>query len=216
MRIVVRTAAVLLFGSIAVAAQAAHIDIVLDPFIFYDEVEPAPATPEEITSVAYGSGRINLRDYGNPDSVTVLAGASWWNGNQDVVYSTTTRGIEISFSDLSVVGFTFRIAANQAARAWVQAFSAGSLANDTGWFGGVGPDRSRGVGVYAAAGSGACIDRIVVDPTFVWGIGDFTIATDANCNAEAVPIPPAIALFLTALAGFGVWGRRNRSAASRR
>lgn len=174
---------------------------------------PAPLSDSsenfEITSIAHDGGQINLRDYGDPDSVTVDYDASWWH-ETGPVYSTTSRGIEISFSDLSVVGFTFRIAANTAAQAWVQAYSGATLMDDTGWFGGFNQHRSRSVGVYASAGSGTCIDRVVVDPAFTWGVGDFTVATDANCNAEAVPIPPAIALFLSGLAGLGAWSRRKK------
>lgn len=202
----------ILFG-VSAGATAGTIDIVLDPTSFGDSVTgPAPlADPSEnfeISSISHAGGLINLHDWEATDTVTVDHDADWWH-ESGPVYSTTSHGIEISFSNLSVVGFTFRVAANEAARAYVQAFSGGSLVDDTGWFGGFGQLNSRSVGVYAAAGSGTCIDRIVVDPAFTWGIGDFTVATDAGCNAEAVPIPPAIALFLAGLAGLGAWSKRR-------
>ena len=211
LRIAAQFATASVFAAFALAAQAGPIDIVLDPTETYTPVvhDPAREDGEEVTSIAYGGGSIDLQDYGDPSSVTADTDAAWWDGTGPV-YTTSTNGIEISFTDLSVVGFTFRIGANTAVRAWVQAFSGGNLIDDTGWFGGIDANTTRGVGVYSSAGSGMCIDRIVIDPGFVWGVGDFTVATDASCNAEAVPIPPAIVLFLSAIAGFGVWGRRAK------
>lgn len=41
---------------------------------------------------------------------------SWWKAS-GVVFTTTTHGIEISFANLKVTGFTFHIGANQSAQA---------------------------------------------------------------------------------------------------
>lgn len=194
-------------------AQAGTIDVVLDPTVFGTAVAlPSASSNIEVSSIAYGDGAINLRDWGTPSTLTYDPDGTGWTGGSPV-FATTSAGIEISFARLNVVAFTFNIFANQTARAWVQAFSGGNLMDDTGWFGGIGYNSPRSVGVYASAGSGTCIDRIVVDPTFTWGVGDFTIATDAGCNAEAVPIPGAAVLFLSGLAGLGAWSRRRKLAA---
>ena len=172
-----------------------------------------PVAPASISSLAYGSETIFVED-ANGDPLYVPDPApSWWHA-PGLAYTTTTNTIDISFSSgMNVVGFTFTIAANMNAMAYVDVTTSGGSTLNSGWFGGLNSDPSQSIGVYTTAGSGQCIDSVVIDPSLVWGVGNFTVIENANCNAEAVPIPPAAFLFISGmgLLGTGGWIRKRKS-----
>ncbi len=144
-----------------------------------------------VGSINYGAGQILLKDYANNPLTTHTPNPSWWKA-PGVAYTTTTRGIEISFANLQVTGFTFNIGANQSSQAWIRAYyhdGAGQAHTlTTGWFGGISARKTPSYGVYVSQPTSSCavITKIEIDPPFVWGVGNFGIAESACQN---VPEP---------------------------
>lgn len=169
-----------------------------------------------VGEINVGSGTILLRDY--DDLPLTTSDPSWWDA-PGVVYTTETSGINVSFDNLSVTGFTFNIGASANARAWIRAYytdaNGASQTLTTGWFNGIGPSydpMSPGYGVYTAAGSCARITRVEIDPTFVWGIGNFGLAQTDSC--ASVPEPGTAALLGLGLMAMGLGrlvSRRRRA-----
>ncbi|PCJ27296.1 MAG: hypothetical protein COA96_03680 [SAR86 cluster bacterium] len=179
--------------------------------VVYIEASPSPLNTTPVTdpignpigSIAFGGGQILLEDYAGNPLTTYDPNPTWWNA-PGVAYTTTTHGIEISFSNLNVTGFTFNIGANQNAMAWIEAYYDDGSGNTlkTGWTGGIGPSSTPSYGVYVSQPSVSCavITKIVVDPTFEWGIGNFGIA-ESSCSS--VPEPGTTNLFGMGLLAIG-------------
>ena len=191
------------------------------------EANPSPlnTTPvsdpggNPVGEINVDGGTIRLRDYNNAPLAT--SDPYWWDA-PGVAYTTTTAGINVFFDNLSVTGFTFNIGANQDARAWIKAYytdaSGATKTLTTGWINDIGygnTPSAPGFGVYTQAGSCARITRVEIDPTFVWGIGNFGLAQTDRC--VSVPEPGTAALLGLGLMAMGLGRlahrrRRNQSA----
>ena len=145
---------------------------------------------------------------------------TWWSGSSDQFYYA-------SFSDLNWVelimpantfAFSLTIDASTNANAWILGVDQdGNAVNTAGTqyqLQGDGnfypePDfniqlrrgASQTFGFYADNSNGGCstISKVVIDPTF-WGMGDFSINTNANGCAE-VPEPGSMPLIIIGLLG---------------
>ncbi len=169
-----------------------------------------------VSSIAYGGGTINLGDlYNNPLITANPSGSGdWWHGS-GVVYTTTTNTINITFTNLLVNAFTFKLGANQAANGWIRAYyetdtGPATLTTAPGTFA-ISPTASHTYGVYVKEPTRSCavITRIEIEPTFVWGVGDFGIST-GGCTE--VPEPNSLTLFGIGMLvlGLAFFGPRRR------
>ncbi len=167
-----------------------------------------------VNSIMYGGGTINLSDLnGNPLLTANPASPSdWWHGS-GVVYTTTTNTINISFTDLLVTAFTFKLGANQSASGWIRAYyetdtSPSTLLTGPGNFS-INNTVTDTYGVYVKEPTSSCavITRIEIDPSFVWGVGDFGITTG---GCAEVPEPGPIGLFMLGLMFIGLMSYSQR------
>ena len=173
------------------------------------------STGVNVSSIAYGGGTINLGDLSNnPLKTANPTSPDWWHGT-GVVYTTTTNTINITFTNLLVNAFTFKLGANMAASGWIRAYyqtDAGpaTLTTAPGNFA-ISPTVSNTYGVYVKQPTVSCavITRIEIEPTFVWGVGDFGIST-GGCTE--VPEPNSVALFGIGMLvlGLAFYGPRRR------
>lgn len=169
---------------------------------------------QTVTNIAYGDGSIKLSDYNGNGLYTM--DPSWWN-LPGVVYTTTTNTIFIDFLDLDVTAFTFGLGANQNATGWIRAYyDTPSTSNTllTGNFG-INSTTTNTYGVYVNNPSTNCsvIKRIEIEPTFVWGVGNFGITTRTSECGQTVPEPSAAGLLGLGLMVMGFMaytGRRRR------
>jgi hypothetical protein len=170
-------------------------------------------TGVNVSSIAYGSGTINLGDlYNNPLKTANPTSPDWWHGT-GVIYTTTTNTINITFTNLLVNAFTFKLGANMGATGWIRAYyqtDAGPATLTTSNFG-ISTSTSHTYGVYVKEPTTSCavITRIEIDPPFTWGIGDLGIST-GGCSND-VPEPDTMALFGIGMLmlGLTVYGPRR-------
>jgi len=168
-----------------------------------------------VSSIAYGGGTINLGDlYNNSLTTANPTSPDWWHGT-GVVYTTMTNTINITFTNLLVNAFTFKLGANQSASGWIRAYyetanGPATLTTGPGNFS-ITPTASNTYGVYVKEPTTSCavITRIEIEPTFVWGVGDFGIST-GGCSSD-VPEPDTMALFGVGMLmlGLTVYGPRR-------
>ena len=153
------------------------------------------------------------------------AADSWWSGDDDGFYYTPieadggTSWLEL-IMPANTVGFSLSIDANFGASAWIVGVdnlggtkdtlggtptlqSDGGFSNpDPGTFS-IGNGEEQMYSFTAGNNGGTCstITKVVVDPSRLWGIGDFAI--DVDDNACQVPEPSIFALFAFGLVGLG-------------
>lgn len=203
-----------------ILAENTDVRIVSNPSpLGTSPVGEALSNPASVINVA-GGGQILLEDYAG--NGLTMQNPGWWNpGNDSMAYTTPTAGIWVEFSGLSVTGFTFNIGANMSARAWIRAYyddGSGEQSLTTDWFNGIGngtPAATPSYGVYAASGSCARITRVEIDPTLVWGIGNFGLAQADRC--DSVPEPGmatllGLGLMAAGLSRLAVRRRQQRAA----
>lgn len=218
-----RTGFLLTAALLAVSAHADPINIqpIDDPGAVEGfELDALSGLENPLSSVSYSPGSISFQDgdgkalAGLDPGNDPLHTTDWWQGD-DLIYTTATDTMEVTFSDLYVVAFTFRLGANRSAQAWIQAEYSddtgahGSL--NTGWFSGIGPDSSPAWGVFVAD-QGNCrkLDRVTIDPPFTWGLGEMHVATSDSCSVS-VPEPGSLGLLGAGLLALGfVWHTRRR------
>lgn len=169
---------------------------------------------QTVSSIAYGSGSISLKDAANNGLYTM--DPTWWN-LPGVVYTTTTNTIFIDFQNLDVTAFTFGLGANQNATGWIRAYYDTPTASNTLLTGNfnINSTTTNTYGVYVNNPSTNCsvIKRIEIEPTFVWGVGNFGITTRSSACGETVPEPSAAGLLGLGLMVMGFMaytGRRRR------
>tara|TARA_R110000868_G_scaffold268953_1_gene528264 strand:+ start:42975 stop:43664 length:690 start_codon:yes stop_codon:yes gene_type:complete len=159
------------------------------------------------------SGSVGLSDqYGNPVSLGFADSTTWWvNGeaNDSNIFTTGTNTITIVLPE-NTLAFAFNVGANQNAQGWIDTFEtngSGLSGNSRHYFS---PSASNtpGFGVYADS-SQECsyLSSIVIDPTFIWGAGNFSI-NQGSCNT-AVPEPSPIILLGLGLVGLVIIRRKN-------
>lgn len=142
----------------------------------------------------------------------------WWtnySGYDYNIFTTNTNRITLILPE-NTLAFAFNVGANQPGTAWFKAWNQDGVRDYySGNFnvGGYG-NQTPGYGLYAensntTAGQCNYIKKVVVDPTFIWGIGNFSIAQDTsgNCSTE-VSEPGTLALFGMGLIGIIVMRRR--------
>lgn len=154
--------------------------------------------------------------------VNSASDVSWWNNNEGFdydVYSTTDHWIEILLPK-NTLAFSFSVGADTAAGSgWFDAtdsnggsFTYGAAGiNDNGDY--LGTSYSPSFGIYAdnsnaTAGNCSYVTSVVVDPNFVWGVGNFSIA-QGNCSTN-IPEPSVLALMSFGLIGVGLVRRKMK------
>ena len=148
---------------------------------------------DPVGMIPFEDGQILMEDYAgnalNTYSHTVSGNPSWWNA-PGIAYTTTTHGIILEFVDLDVTSFTFNIGANMAGSAWIRAYYDDGVGNHltTNWFGGINQYTSPSYGVVVNDPQTSCavITKVEIDPSFVWGVGNFGVAQN---NCQSVPEP---------------------------
>jgi len=224
---IIRTAVLLTAGLFGLSAHAdviksdgnVSINSLPDAISSDFPLEDLVPTENPLSSITYGSGSVEFEDGdGEPLPGEDPAAPDWWQGS-GLIYTTGTDTMIVDFTDLNVIGFTFRLGANMNARAWIRAHysddtgATGSVMTD--WFGGIRPDSSPAYGVFVTDQS-ACrkLDSVVIDPNFTWGLGDMQIATSDACTTQ-VPEPGSLGLLGAGLLAMGfVWRTRRRAMVS--
>jgi hypothetical protein len=169
------------------------------------------------------SGEILFRD-NNGNSIDLTRDSAddlwWWNNGESVDNNTYTTAdyhwIELVLPE-NTRAFSFNIGANMNAGGWLEGIeddSNGNILHHN--FGLIGQNNTPGFGIYATNdnGGGNCsaISSVIVDPTFLWGVGNFSINQDA-CSTS-VPEPSILALFSIGALGISLatFTRRKKSA----
>lgn len=176
----------------------------------YEQITPPGNTP--LSNYNINGGTIHFQD-GRGEALDPTNGASWWAFSADMPIFTTglpsnSPRIEITFSNLNVYGFAFHIGANRNARAWFYAdyLRPSNSSSRIGRSGiAVGPGNSPGFNIGNNGGQ-QCdrITKVVVDPAFVWGLGNMSIDTNgASCGID-VPAPGGLGLLVAALGFFAL------------
>lgn len=139
---------------------------------------------------------------------------AWWPEADNFFVGTDSNAIMLDFTGMNVVGIQFEAAVS---------YSSANL-----WFAGTSDDgyeQSSNYGVSSSGGlysfgmfldansSGSCesISQMLVEPPADWGIGNITVYENPNCDPEVVPIPPAIALFLSGIGFLVTYAKRRKS-----
>lgn len=152
------------------------------------------------------------------DDTGSSADPQWWtnySGYDYNIFTTSSNRITILLPE-NTLAFAFNVGANTLGSAWFKAWDQdNNMDYYSGNFsvGGSG-NKTPGYGLYAdnsASTSGQCnyISKVVIDPTFIWGAGNFSISqdTNGNCSSE-VSEPGSIALFALGLIGLAVMRRK--------
>lgn len=153
------------------------------------------------------TGTIGLEDTNGSVNLGLVDSTSWWANSESHDFNTFTTGtstIEI-LMPANTFAFSFNIGANANVHGWFDVYDeSGNLSNLGRTNFAFNTPNSPGYGIYADNSNGSCssISKIVVDPTFAWGIGNLSI-NQGSCSNE-VPEPSSIALFALGLIGLGV------------
>ena len=177
---------------------------------------PTGATTGTTTSVASPiSGLLSFKQQnGDPASMLlstanaateaatdVGATNTWWQNGESSdydVYLTTTLSWVTILMPANTRAFSFNVGANKNATGWFSATeSTGSGIVKTDF--GVSPSNTPGYGIYADKGSCSVITSVTIDPTFIWGFGNFSINQD-TCTS----VPESNSIYLLALGLFGL------------
>jgi len=132
---------------------------------------------------------------------------SWWNNIGEYNVFTTTESWITLLMPANTYAFSFNVGANHAgASGWLtaEAHDGSVLTRET--FSGFGNDIAPGFGVSSEGLSCSAIKSITVDPTFIWGVGNFAI-NQGNCE-NTVPEPSGLLLFGMGLLGITLVRRR--------
>lgn len=154
--------------------------------------------------------------------VSAASDVGWWNNYESFdydVFTTSDHWIEILMPK-NTLAFSFNVGAD--------------IANGSGWFNAIdnkgnsfkygdagfnangnklGVNYSPGYGIYAdnsnaSAGNCTYVSSVIVDPNYVWGVGNFSIA-QGNCSSN-VPEPSILALMSFGLIGIGLVRRKMK------
>jgi hypothetical protein len=133
---------------------------------------------------------------------------SWWESASSYNVFTTSEHWITLLLPAETYAFSFNVGANMAgATGWLTAEAHdGSMLSKT-TFGPIGAPTAPGFGVASSAGSCSAIKSITVDPSFVWGVGNFAI-NEGGCTTS-VPEPASLLLFGVGFLGLGFTRRRT-------
>jgi PEP-CTERM motif len=150
-------------------------------------------------------GSVGIEDENGTVTLGLADANAWWvNGEAGDynIFTTSTHTIEIILPE-NTFAFSFNVGVNTNAGAWFKAYdNTGSYADLGTVSFGLGTNNTPGFGIYADNSNGSCssISRITVDPSFIWGVGNFSI-NQGTC--ASVPEPSSIALLAIGLLGLG-------------
>ncbi len=150
----------------------------------------------------YGSNTANALVRLEKGDARLNGDDNWWDSENYPVFTTgvPTRSstIWIDFRDVKVYGFSFQMAANKQARGWIEAFADGQRTRLNGI--NLGPNNSPGFQISNAGGGCQAIDKVRIDPPFVWGVFNMGVDTTGNTCTQ-VPEPDSVALVAIGLGG---------------
>jgi len=166
-------------------------------------VTAAGGTTQSIASPI--SGSLGFYDrYDNLTDMTIgLADSTAWWVNSELqdynIFTTSLHLITIKLPEYTRA-FAFNVGANVNAGAWFTATdSNGSMIKKSSIA--LGPTKTPGFGIYADNTVGSCsyITEVTIDPSLIWGFGNFSINQD-SCSTS-VPEASSVYLFFFGLLG---------------
>ena len=133
---------------------------------------------------------------------------TWWQNGEssdyDVYLTKNLSWVTILMPE-NTRAFSFNIGANKNATGWFLATeSTGSGIAKTTF--GASPSNTPGYGIYADKDSCSAITSVTIDPTFIWGFGNFSINQD---TCTSVPESNSIYLLAFGLLGLLLTARRK-------
>ena len=135
---------------------------------------------------------------------------SWWVNGESFNYDIYTTSLHLITFILpeDTMAFSFNVGANTTANAWLSATESNGSGIGKTYFG-LSPTNTPGYSVYAdpAGDCSTSITSITVDPTLIWGFGNFSMS-QGNC--ATVPEPSIIGLLGFGLVGIIFTRRINR------
>lgn len=171
-------------------------------------MDPIHPMDDPLTEYTYDApdGKILFEDkHGNGLAMRSEEDADWWAGGGPI-FTTPTDTMVVSFEGMDVFGFSFNLGANQNAIGWIEAYfsdTSGEQRTARADNLSISPGNSPGFGVFASSSGGSCstISKVVIDPTFEWGIGNMAIDTG---SCVSVPEPGPLGLLGLGLLGLGM------------
>lgn len=162
-------------------------------------------------------GAANLMVSTANDPIAPLYTSGWWNNaetNPDGssrdynVFLTSSLHLVTIMLPTNTRAFSFNVGANMNAGGWLAATESTTGSNEilrTNFS--AGPGNTPGYGIYADRGSCSSITSVTIDPTFLWGFGNFSI-NQSECSTS-VPESNSLYLLLFGLLGLLFTARRN-------
>jgi len=191
----------------------------------YNSGEANPTTIDDHTLIAFDrvEGLASVDSVASPISGEVLfqrkngtalnldrstaVNTDWWASAGDYNIFTTSEHWITLLLPANTYAFTFNVGANRRSSGWLQAEAYDGSVIDKTTFSGFGNSSAPGFGVYSDSSSCSAIKSITVDPTFIWGVGNFAIS-QGDC-ATSVPEPSGLILFGIGILGLVYISRRR-------
>lgn len=216
-------AGLLLLGFVSNAAQAAVLEqyttgtatpTTIGSFAMTDFAYTGATTGTGTSVASPISGSLFFEDINGDEANMMLSTANytdndWWaNGegtDYDVYLTSQLHYVTIVLPE-NTRAFSFNVGANMDARGWLSATESTTGSDQllyTKFT--AGPGNAPGYGIYADKDSCSSITSVTIDPTFIWGFGNFSINQD-SCTS----VPETSSVFLFGLGLLGLLGLARR------